>query len=133
MTVDTDVNDITINQPLGGAGGLTKAGSGTLTLPAGPVGFSGPVVVNAGTLSGGLVGTPLQFSSSLTVNANGIVAPGTSIGEIACIGAVTVSGKAQMEIRGAVRTPATRSCLQAASPSVAVRSMWCSMPRPTRL
>jgi autotransporter-associated beta strand protein len=53
--VDTGANAVSINQPLlnAGAGGLSKSGSGTLTL-GGASTYVGPTTVSAGTLKAGV-------------------------------------------------------------------------------
>ena len=90
-TFDTNGNTSTISQGIQGAGGLTKAGAGTLTL-SGPNTYTGATTVAAGTLAAGAVGT-LPGMTAVTV-----VAPGTldlagfnqSIGSLAGAGAVTL-------------------------------------------
>ena len=48
-TFDTNGNNVTFATALGGTGGLTKAGTGTLTLSGANI-YSGATTVNAGTL-----------------------------------------------------------------------------------
>ena len=60
-------SDIGIGQVLSGSGGLTKAGSSTLTL-TGANTFAGPVTVNAGVLSLGAANT---LPTTSTINLNG--------------------------------------------------------------
>ena len=62
--------DITLTGILSGAGGLTKAGLGTLVLPAANT-FTGPVGVNAGVLQ---VDGSLASGDPLSVNGGGILA-----------------------------------------------------------
>ncbi|GLH79210.1 autotransporter [Bradyrhizobium sp. SSBR45G] len=95
-------NAFTVSQALGGSGGLTKLGAGTLTL-AGLDTYTGATVVNAGRLA---VNGSIAASSGLTVNtgatlggtgqlpgviinAGGTLAPGNSIGTL------TVNGNLQ--------------------------------------
>ena len=51
-TFDTNGNSVTLASTLSGTGGLTKIGSGTLTL-SGSTTYAGATVVNAGTLQAG--------------------------------------------------------------------------------
>ncbi|WP_158305966.1 autotransporter domain-containing protein [Azospirillum sp. B510] len=91
---DTWANDI------GGSGGLTKAGTGSLTL-TGANSYTGPTIVNGGTLvvNGSLASTVTVNASGLlkgrgtvgglTVGNGGAVAPGNSIGTMVVSGNVT--------------------------------------------
>jgi len=64
-TIDSNGFNIAIGVPFTGTGGLTKAGSGTLTL-TGPNSYSGDTTVSGGTLAAGTANT-LSFSSSVDV------------------------------------------------------------------
>jgi fibronectin-binding autotransporter adhesin len=89
-TIDTQAFNTTISQVIGGTGGLTKAGSGTLTLSANN-NYTGPTNVNAGTLlvtgstgsgavtvgSGGTLGGT-GLVGATTVASGGTIAPGVS-------------------------------------------------------
>ncbi|NPU13893.1 autotransporter domain-containing protein [Bradyrhizobium sp. 83002] len=92
-------NTFTVSQALGGGGGLTKLGGGTLTL-SGLNSYTGATAVNAGRLAvdgsiaassgltianGAMVGGTGQLPG-VTVNAGGTLAPGNSIGTLTIIG-----------------------------------------------
>ena len=67
--IDTGTNSVAFNSPLNGSGGLTKAGSGTLSLNA-VNSFTGPTTVNGGTLAiADPAGNALAASSGVTVSA----------------------------------------------------------------
>lgn len=77
FTVDTQAHDVVFSNPLSGSGGLTKTGSGILTLnSANP--FSGPTVVSEGTLkmaSASVLAPKLKImplGDSITVGYGGI-------------------------------------------------------------
>jgi autotransporter-associated beta strand protein len=75
-TVDTiGASDATLTGTVSGTGSFTKAGTGTLTL-AGSNSYSGPTLVNAGTLAAGNAGafggsTSLFVNGGAAVNFNG--------------------------------------------------------------
>jgi autotransporter-associated beta strand protein len=76
VNFDSQGFSVAASQVLGGVGGLTKIGSGTLTL-SGYNSFTGPTMVNAGTLvaaGNNDVNSTLSYTASLTVNAGGTVA-----------------------------------------------------------
>src|SRR5262249_45622045 len=90
-TVDTQANALTLSGNIGGAGGLTKIGSGTLTL-WGPSTYTGATNVNAGTLQAGVANafSPLSaftVASGATLDLNGFE---QNIGSVAGAGAVTL-------------------------------------------
>ena len=67
MTINDGGFNITVAQPFGGSGGLTKSGAGSLTI-SGANTFTGPVAVNAGRLT--FSPTASLTSGNITV-ANG--------------------------------------------------------------
>jgi autotransporter-associated beta strand protein len=75
VSFDSQGFSVAVSQALGGVGGLAKIGSGTLTL-SGYNSFTGPTMVNAGTLAAAGnndVNSTLSYTASLTVNAGGTV------------------------------------------------------------
>ena len=85
-------HDITLTGGLSGAGGLTKAGLGTLVLPAANT-FTGPVGVNAGVLrvdgslspgdlvsvnGGGILAGTGTVNRAVLLDAGGIIRPGSA-------------------------------------------------------
>lgn len=91
-TFDTNGNNVSFATPLGGTGGVTKAGAGALTL-SGANTYSGGTTVNAGTLELA-PGASLQAGSALTVNGGTFATNGDiSIGALAGSGgAITLAG-----------------------------------------
>ncbi|MES2439688.1 MAG: autotransporter-associated beta strand repeat-containing protein [Verrucomicrobiota bacterium] len=99
------------------SGGMTFSGSGT-TILSGTSTYTGATVVSAGTLLvngalgntavtvqtgatlGGTNGTIGSAGASVTVNAGGTLAPGSSIGALAVNGNVTVNGTFAYEYDG---------------------------------
>jgi autotransporter-associated beta strand protein len=74
-TIDTNVNNVTLANSIGnnGAGGLTKAGAGTLTLAADSA-YTGPTNVNVGTLRVGNGGaTGALGAGDVTIAAGAVV------------------------------------------------------------
>ncbi|WP_296347944.1 autotransporter-associated beta strand repeat-containing protein [Reyranella sp.] len=103
-TIDTNTHDITISQAIGGAGGLTKSGAGTLLLSANNS-YSGGTTINGGTLrigsntalgsgSGGITfnGGTLQYDSSISNMNRAVVLNGSG----------TIKGEAILQLQGAI-------------------------------
>jgi autotransporter-associated beta strand protein len=117
--VDSDGANITITQNLlngGGGGGLTKLGTGTLTL-SGTNDYTGPTILSAGTLlvggdssaahgsvtvqSGATLGGSGKLGGAVTVGVGGTLAPGnggTSIGTLTMTSSLLLRGKTVMEL-----------------------------------
>ena len=110
--IDSDVHAINIPAPLldgGGGGGLTKLGSGVLTL-SGANNYSGSTVVSNGTLlvngsigSGAVtVATGATLGGNGTVNGpvtiNGTLSPGASVDTLTINGNLSLAGNLFIEI-----------------------------------
>jgi hypothetical protein len=90
-TVDIGTNDVAFADGIGGAGTLTKTGSGTLTLPA-DTSYGTSLVVGAGTVDvTGFDVTPVVVGSGATVNVS-------STGTVE--GAVTVQSDGSLQCDG---------------------------------
>lgn len=72
LTIDTTNFSVTASQPLlaSGSGGLTKVGTGTLTL-TGASTYTGPTIINAGKLA---IGVAFASPSAMTVNSGATLA-----------------------------------------------------------
>ncbi len=93
-TIDTEANAITVASAIGGVGGLSKVGSGTLTVTGGNT-YTGSTTIEAGTLkvgAGGNLGTSaanVVNNGALVFNASG---PQSISGVISGTGTITQSG-----------------------------------------
>jgi autotransporter-associated beta strand protein len=103
-------------------GGLTKIGSGSLTLTANNS-YTGPTLVNDGSLivnadhsgatgpatvgdgigaaASAILGGTGTIGGAITVAADGAIAPGTSVGNLVALGNVSGTGSVRIEIDGA--------------------------------
>jgi autotransporter-associated beta strand protein len=89
-TVDTQTNALTLSGVISGSGGLTKIGSGTLTLSGSS--YSGATAVNVGTLQAGATNA-FSSSSAFTVASGAtlnLASFNQSIGSLAGAGNVTL-------------------------------------------
>lgn len=133
--IDTAANNVTfgpgtshyplVGDPSGSDGGLTKLGSGTLTLPednpyngptivaegtlrlansTGSGTGSGPVTVrNGATLAGGGI-----LGGRVTVEAGGTLSPGTSVGTLTINNDLTLAGNLLAEVRKSATSTSDR-------------------------
>ena len=93
-TIDTEGGTSTFSGPISGFGGLTKAGSGELTL-SGAGTYAGPTVVQAGSLdlTGSLAGPlSIQAESSATVSGTVKGAVTVNSGSLSCQGGTLKGG-----------------------------------------
>lgn len=84
--------ELTANTRLGGSGNLLKTGDGTLVINGVATSYSGTLAVNAGTLAGAATYGTSGSPASITVGANGTLAPGTSPGTMTVTGNLTIAG-----------------------------------------
>ena len=102
LTVNASTNS-TFGQVISGAGGLSKTGSGTLTLSGGNS-FAGTTLISGGTLAvnGTNTGSPVVISNggtlggtglvaATTIQSGGLISPGNSIGTLS-VETLTIEG-----------------------------------------
>ncbi len=98
-TIDTNGNNATISGVISSTGGLTKSGTGTLTL-SGANTYSGGTTVNAGTLSGDTSSLQGAITNNATVTFDQ-AANGTYAGVMGGSGSLTKSGAGILTLSGA--------------------------------
>ena len=129
--IDTSGQSLTIAQNLGGAGGLTKSGTGTLTL-SGTNAYTGGTTVSAGTLSVSAAyfadaspvtiatGAVLNLSHALTDQVSGLVIGSSTLG-VGIYDAVThpgiITGSGKIRVMGSASASAFDTWI-AAYPSI---------------
>jgi len=111
-------DDVTFAGAISGTGSVTKLGAGTLTLTGSNI-YSGITTVTNGNLmvmntagsatgsgsvyigNGDTLGGTGSVAGTVTMHANGTVAPGASAGTLTASSGLTLSGTYQCEINGA--------------------------------
>ncbi|MFD0893916.1 autotransporter-associated beta strand repeat-containing protein [Luteolibacter ambystomatis] len=90
LTFDTNGNAVTIVNVLGGAGGLTKKGLGTLTLSNSTLTYAGNTVVNEGTLA--LPAATFPDTANVSIATGGKISLGSGLEDQ--VGSLTLGGVA---------------------------------------
>ena len=103
-TIDTNGNNILVSTAITGSGGLTKAGTGILTV-SGANSYVGGTTINAGTLRLA-TGASLPTTGALTVNAGTLDFNGNSvtIGSLAGVGGTLSLGASTLTVAEASST-----------------------------
>ena len=111
LVLDDDGIDLTVGQALSGTGGLTKTGSGTLTLGSTANAYLGGFTLNQGTVS--LTANNVFGTGTLTVNG-GTMQPSASTGrnctnEVTLGGNYTTAGNANLTWSGPITLAGDRA------------------------
>ncbi|MGC4016295.1 MAG: autotransporter-associated beta strand repeat-containing protein [Luteolibacter sp.] len=103
--VSTGANDVEFSGVLSGVGGLTKLGTGKLTL-SGTGGYSGATTISVGTLQVGTGGVNAPFGAGNVTNNGALVfnttTDITSAGTVAGTGSITKNGSNAVTFNGAM-------------------------------
>ncbi|WP_422033789.1 autotransporter outer membrane beta-barrel domain-containing protein [Reyranella sp.] len=99
-TIDTNGNELLVRTAIGGSGGLTKVGTGFLTL-SGANSYQGGTTINAGTLRLA-AGASLPTTGALTVNAGTLDVNGNdvTVGSLAGGGGTIALGASTLAVAG---------------------------------
>jgi autotransporter-associated beta strand protein len=103
-TIDTNGNELLVKKAIGGNGGLTKTGSGILTLSEANS-YLGGTTINAGTLRLA-TGASLPTTGGLTVNAGTLDVNGNdvTVGSLGGVGGTIALGASTLTVAGSGST-----------------------------